>query len=453
MTFSLPSFPILSFQQANPGLAGMQSMQDMMGQSLGNQFQQNINQIQPSMLSQELQKAILANKNQELVNQYYEPTAKADIALKQAQVPYLQAQTGLVNAEIPFAQYKFLSPYAAALAKIQSNQTQIDNSFVKLAGTPEGQALIAKHPEFQAAINNAMQRQAFDIQQGTGGLGGNLFGPRNTPNTIDPYNQNQQSQPDNEMRIGITPVNNQQVSTAGNSFPTLPLTQNQINALKRIFPQNQQQPNNVNQPQTNILDEIGNAASNAYLARNLTAQQRNQLVRANTAEQIFQQMDPLMNDVSKFAGYAGKAKQKVSEYAQASGLSNDPTYSNFQIAQHQLGPLLAGELGQALGFRATDKQKEMLKDIANPDLWDKSPQQVLKEYNSLKSSLHQIAPLLSQTPIESRQTLQSFTNQQSQGPQSKVNIPQFGNKQQFQNWYMSLGPNDKAAVRSQLGGR
>jgi hypothetical protein len=85
-------FPILSPQQADPLLTGLQA-----GQQAYNQFQQN-RYIGP-MLAQQLQQARLQNAAQQTKNQYLSPQLQANIGLTQAQTAAQNALPDLYGAQ------------------------------------------------------------------------------------------------------------------------------------------------------------------------------------------------------------------------------------------------------------------------------------------------------------------------------------------------------------------
>jgi hypothetical protein len=97
MVLPVEQFPILSFAQNNPELAGMQMMRNIQQQGLRNQMLRQQAQVQP----QQLQDAMRA---QELKNQMLGQQAEinpqmlqAQLALAQARTPALQAQTAMTQ--------------------------------------------------------------------------------------------------------------------------------------------------------------------------------------------------------------------------------------------------------------------------------------------------------------------------------------------------------------------
>jgi hypothetical protein len=99
MAIPVQQFPILSFEQANPLLAGMQSANSIYSGLLQNQNQRNVNKYQPDMLAQQLQKLKYNNDILAPQAQYAPQMTQAELANKQAIAPHMNAETGLINQQ------------------------------------------------------------------------------------------------------------------------------------------------------------------------------------------------------------------------------------------------------------------------------------------------------------------------------------------------------------------
>jgi hypothetical protein len=394
MGVPVTQFQPLSFQQAAPGVAGLEAGANIadtnakqMGQVLQNMILSTQAQYAPANAQQALQASTLHNQM---------TSAQLPYAgqLAQAQAANVGAQAALTGAMVPYAGYKAMGPYYAALSHIQQAQTATDNSYRAFLATPEGQQLVQKNPDLAQAVYQMMLRQAGDVSNGFGSKYG-LPTPGNYPTTPDNLQSNPQPSAPGQSN-SLPSVN---ANAAGGNPPAV--DPNQIARLQQVLTNGG--GTGVPSPEAQIVQ---NAAQNQFLNTNLTSTQQNQMVRANSADAILQQIAPLMPSVAKFSGLAGKAGEKVSQFAQAAGMGTSQDYSNFQVATQKM-QVFGNELNLALGGHPTDTQKKMIEDISNPNLWDKNPQQTLTEFNSLVQSLKAVSGQLAKTPGQGLQTLQA----------------------------------------------
>lgn len=94
---TVSSFPILSFEQANPFLAGLKYGQGIISQGIQNRYA-------PQTLQEQLRQLQLGNNLKDVQLQYAPQMSQADLAIKQAQPGLINAQTGETNARIPLYQ-------------------------------------------------------------------------------------------------------------------------------------------------------------------------------------------------------------------------------------------------------------------------------------------------------------------------------------------------------------
>ncbi|TXG86349.1 MAG: hypothetical protein E6R13_00685 [Spirochaetes bacterium] len=109
MVLPLANFPTISFDEANPLLKGMQT-----GQQIGFNF---------ANMPLQLKAQLLANKINEAKAQYAPQMELANLQKTQAQTPYIQAQTGLLNKDI-----QWYDPKTRSALALQGAQAGLDSA-------------------------------------------------------------------------------------------------------------------------------------------------------------------------------------------------------------------------------------------------------------------------------------------------------------------------------------
>lgn len=186
------SFPILSFEQANPMLAGMNYGQGLINQSLQNQLALLRNQYAPQMMQQDLLKSQLANQlsqgtlqpNISLAQQkaqLYTPQMQAAMALQNAQAKNALANAGLTNNQSDLLRQQ--TPY---LVRDAESKVYSDPILSRLFQITQAQKTGAIPAETLAATGLAPSAAPSDgaapaqIGNAAPGMGGN-YSPASAP--------------------------------------------------------------------------------------------------------------------------------------------------------------------------------------------------------------------------------------------------------------------------------
>lgn len=109
MVLPLANFPTISFDEANPFLKGMQS-----GQQIGFNF---------ANMPLQLKAQLLQNQINQAKAQYAPQMELANLQKTQAQTPYIQAQTGLINKDI-----QWYDPKTRSALALQGAQAGLDSA-------------------------------------------------------------------------------------------------------------------------------------------------------------------------------------------------------------------------------------------------------------------------------------------------------------------------------------
>ncbi len=105
MSLPVQQFPLLDFQQANPGLTAASSINQTLGQILQNHAQSIKNQYMPQTLQEALTKAKYQNQILAPEAQYAPQMTLANLQAKQMEAPYKQAQIDeILKGNIPLEQ-------------------------------------------------------------------------------------------------------------------------------------------------------------------------------------------------------------------------------------------------------------------------------------------------------------------------------------------------------------
>lgn len=367
MALPVDYFQPETFAQANPFLTGFGAGQQLINQGLLNQGQQYKNQVaaaQAKYANPEAQQQLLKDQ---LNNQILQPQAQyapqmtlADLALKQAmpgyygamgqeamsKIPLNQAQANMANAQIPYLPYQMMGKYYQGLGQYMAHGPQ--SLAVRMQNNPAFQNYVSNNPQAQANYAGLMQ-SVLNNQVTTPNL------PGMAPNILN-ASQNQQQAPMQQN--------------------TIPSAYGMVN------------PSDIN--------SITNATQNAFMKTAYTPQQQQQMTYENSAENMLGQIAPDLPDITKYAGLAGHAGLTADKYASAFGLKTDPSYSKFVNFSQTQAPVIANELRRALGGQATDSEREIMDNLANPVYWNKSPQIAMNQMQSLFNTLRSNAQAITQ---------------------------------------------------------
>lgn len=217
--------------------AGAKSMEELLARA-ANTRQTNIqNQYLPQNLEQQLLQAQLGNQKSQAESPYWGPQAQANLGVTQAQVPYLNAQTGLMGQ-----QSKYYGQEANARMGLQNAQAQQIDYYMKhpgmLAGGNMGQLdallqMMKTNPGMLGGNNQQPGQQpqsgSFSSMPNAAGNGAPNSPPSNLSNDI-------QSSLLAQFKAPVANLNRTQQLTEGASYLNAPKSeQNYMTAQARAF--------------------------------------------------------------------------------------------------------------------------------------------------------------------------------------------------------------------------
>jgi hypothetical protein len=343
--------------------------------------------MSPFVAQQELEKNKLANALAKVNLQYAPQTAEAELAYKQAQTPYLQAQTNQTNLQSQYypqdimsqialrgaqtnltgeqAKYLPLDTLIQASNSMRSN-TRFGNAYQlsKLLGAmpaAERAQWQSDHPEEYNELVNTMANQAYQQQAGqtddllTSAIG--KYFPDMMPKQVAG-----QGKPSNAPQI-----NDQSLAGKLSPFPNkFSSTPEQIEKLKTA----------------------ANLEANKSVT---TAATRRQLEGAIQVQEIIN--DPDFNkravDASNYAGMAGKGQAALDAF-----FKDHPEAFNNYLTFKNVDMVLMGNRIRTLDqMGATDAQREELEGMYKNtmDVFYSNPSQFMTQFNNLKKSLDNVA--------------------------------------------------------------
>lgn len=331
----------LSFQQNNPVLGGMQ-----MGQQ---------------MITNALQQQLLKTQNQYMPAQY-----QADIGLK-------NAQTGLVGAQTQFfpitAQGQYLRGMGDYLRGMYMNNPAMWAS--RFQNNPSFQAMIAQNPDLAKSFANVMGNAVVNPMA----LMNNMMG--GMPGMMPPMMQ-AQGAPTANMQQGAPMQQSQGMPAQSPSAPMpLPLSSNQIQALNNADAQMGFAPTNQD------VQTVQQTAGDKAIKDTTTSQVMNQRQYATLLDGLFNQAQNLMPSVANYAGLKGGMELKGEKIATGLGFPASNDYQNYLNFTRNVAPTMANELRRALGGQATDSERQVMENIANPLTWDSNPTTAMNQFNQL----------------------------------------------------------------------
>ncbi len=332
MPIPVQQFPILSPQQANPLGTGLATG--------GNLYQQWVNNhYLHDQYQQALQGKALANALSQLQLKVAPQTIQADLAYKQAQTPYLQAQTAKTN------QATQLAPLESLIKVQQANQAgsrfggayQLSKALSELS-PPVRTAWIAEH---QAAYNQMLTT-----------LGNQENSSILNPNLISQF-------------LPVLVKSN--ISSSSNQLPS---------------PSNFQAPTDA---LNESLKRLGQLQTNQYLTTAATRRQ------AEGGQQLATMInDPKFNEIvnsaSVYAGAAGKGKAFISQLSQ----SNPKAYEDYRALKQIYMPLVESAIKRLDQLGASNNQRQMLKDMFDKtaDEWASNPSQFILQFGNLTNAIN-----------------------------------------------------------------
>lgn len=344
-------FQTLSPQQANPLGFGIQQGTDIANNILAARARALQNQQMQAQLP------------------YAGQMAQADLAMKQAQVPYLQSETALNYGTMPYLGMKYSAPMLLAQARMAQAGIQNSNAFRQWTQTPEGAALVSNNPEMASAIAQAMQNSAGMINSGLPG--------------VSNYNN---------------PSSYAALPGAIPNMQGTPITPDQVNQLKNLV-----QPS---VPISNIQD----AASLQTLKKTSDASARQKNLYASNIEKTLNQINP--DDLTQYAGRPISlfANQVVAPFSQES-----TNYDNY-VKSLNAANLLATQVRQFYGDSIQPYMIKRLEGLTNPANWANNPTLAKAQFDKTKQ-------ILQQEMDTYRQAIQNKAAYQNQNTQSLMQTP------------------------------
>jgi hypothetical protein len=374
MTLPVMQFPLLSFDQANPGLMAASNITQTLGQILQNQQQG----IKNKYLPQSLQEALTAAhyKNQLLGPQAEQGQERASAELSnmqaiaphmnaetkeilQGNIPELQAHAGQLGAETKYMPLKYA--IEAANSMRQNSRFGDAFQFSKVIQTlPAGQreAYISEHPDEYQNMLDTLGNKALQSQQNQGN---DLLS-----NVVNKY-------------FPGMPTKTNQGPVVGN-VNGVSLTADQMKTLQQVQQEQKQgsQFTSSSQQIENTGDAFKLAADNKLVA----PQQRRRADAAVTLEKWLSDnrasYAPMINNATKFAGILGKTKSLEDAISQ----SSPQEYTDYKTFKTSFVPNLANQMRMQEGMGATDQQSKVLDQMYQAGLnIDQSPEGAKKMIN------------------------------------------------------------------------
>lgn len=432
MAVQAQTFPLLNFQQANPGLQGAQAGMGLMQQGMQTAYL-------PQQLQQQLLQKQIANQLSQIQLQYAPQMTQADLAYKQAQTPNLQAQTQgqeitnqylpqSLQSDIALKQAQALAtPYTAmgtyyggigrmGMANYYNNPA---TALSRVLNSPSMQSLISTNPDVAKNVTNALSavstRAAQMGQQGQPGqppqipqLGQQQAQQNPLQQMGQSMQQGQQPQQASQGSQGYglptvqqlsnpyNPQQNNQLMTNGTdaSVPSAPIDNNNLTT----FDYNQMQQNN----------------NDSLLKKTRTPQMINQSQYSAVLDNLLDEGAQLMPAVSKYTGISGMLK-KVGDSVESALGHTSQDYSDYMNFTHITAPNTANEIRRVLGGQATDYEGRMMTNISNPSYWDSNPKQAMQQYKYLTNLYkNRVSPIITGSPSANLKNMQQNSSPSSQ---------------------------------------
>ncbi len=355
-------------------------------------MQANIqNQYMPQQLQSENLSKQLANEMSKISLQYAPQMTQAELAYKQAQTPYLQAQTGAIPSEIALRQaqtgaipseiaqrnaqieeIKQKSQYMPLEMAMKASESQrMNNRFGPafelsraLSSMPQAERSVwmAQHPE---EYNNLIGNLANATAQG-GGAQGSI-----NPEFINKY-----------IPGAMHSV------LGGGPAPTVPFSQ--------------ATPQNIDQLKTAAAMSANKALTSAATQRQMEGAIQVGGVMNDSELQTRAQ------DASNYAGAVRKGGAALDALSQ----TNPAAYENYLAFKNQDMVLLQNRIKQLDGMGATDSQREELHGLYSKtmDSLTSNPAQFITQFNKLGESLDRVAKSVqkSASPVVPINRLEGF---------------------------------------------
>lgn len=318
MPIPVDYFQPLSFQQANPFLAGLQTGQDIYKTGMQNAYL-------PQSLQQQLQSDQLKNSLMQNQANFAPQMSQAQLDLTQAQAQRQQAMSKLPGGG---------QVYPGAAGQVQGlefvrqlygeNSPQYQEAQRILNQTLALQNARAQYFSANVGLKNVPTQEKHSI------IGqGMPLGVSNAPQPVTPQNPS----------IPIT--------AAAPAQPVQPQTQNSLSTSSG--------QNNLNTPLTQRTAQI---ATNQALTTNT---QKNRLQAGAALEDFLGKPSSqnALNTLANYSGWEGRTKAQVQRF------TNPNAYLQYQNANEQLPTIIAGGLKVLEGYPSTDQSVQRVTNYFN----------------------------------------------------------------------------------------
>ena len=415
MTLPMMNFPILSFQQANPGLTAADSINKTLGQILQNHEQQIKNQYAPQTFQEALAKAHMENQIMQPQVQYAGRNALADTQYNEQRAPYMNAQLReILEGKIPHeqAESRYLGEQTATLpekTKAELISAQARQGMAGYYNSPSTKlARILQTPQLLSLIGTN-KKVAQNVAQALADT---------TTQAADLGNQyNSQSPLLQDMTENQGPIEGK--------VADVPMTGPQLNAYNKVSPTlndiQQQGKNSRVTLSPNDYEQLSKSVNDVLEKKTTTAQIMNQRQYAGILDNLFDQGSELMPSVVKYAGLAGAGKKGI-DALQSSFGKQSKTYQDYLLFSRSLAPILSNEMRRTLGGQASDNEQKIMANLANPSWIDSNPDQALSQYQFLSNVYrNKVNPSLAARPSETLSLLKGGeAKSMSQDNESKI---------------------------------
>ncbi len=448
-----------TFAQANPVIGGFEAGQQMYANSIKNQYaqpmaqqalQQSImnNQVlgakaqyaqpleQQALTEAQLNNQVLGNtaKFAPLMSQSALDTAASQRGLMGAQsgfygaqaadiyggkIPLEQAQAGLTQAQIPYVPMTSMGKYYQGLGRVM--QYSPTAMLLRSQDNPMFQSTIAGNPQLAANLGGAYTALLNNQNPSLTAMGINIGAPGGIGSQL-PAPQAAQSQYQPQAQAQPQPQIGSPMPGGNGGIPYSPQFLSQMGQQSQANQQPQAQTTTMGNPIGGVNTPFGPAnpvdaaniqtqAQNLLVSKNFTPQQAQQMIYENSAQNMFAQVQPDMQAIASFSGVAGLASLKKQQLNASLNMSTSQDYNKYLNFTRAQAPLIVNEMRRAFGGQATDSERETMDKLVMPNEWDKNPQLMMNQFQTLMNTLHANSQAITQTKAQTlnqAQTSQPF---------------------------------------------
>lgn len=469
------NFPILSFDQMNPGLVRAQKLSDLLSSGFKNYGELQQARYAPEMAKAGLQKTLadIAGTNattglNEQKSKWYGPEAQSSIDLQGAQTNDLRS---LLSHKIKAAElaekYPMLSQ-SGITGDIERLRYARDNA--KAYGDVEGRMQSGDQRDLTLPVNEntaraisgaggnvqynpqAMQQNDGNEQgmmpssiqqqlQSFMGRGGQQMQQPNLQQALQ--GQQFQQQPPNAqgsslldmMREGVGSAQKEKQARA-NYMTTMPkiktmqnptvlsLASTNRDAARALAQNLSDEMGNTGKVTEEDVDNIMDYSGNVSEKKGTTAAIFNQRQFGANLDEIIKRVDTNMPAYAKYAGMFGKADLMNEKIKVALGGQPSPALTQYANAIKDLS-VAAQDYKRTVGGQATDQETKLIDNLVSGDAWWNNSQLAMSQWNELKGLAQQrIGKALSKGAKQIRQELaKGGTSSEEASSMVKIQAP------------------------------